>query len=58
MPIAAIITLLLTEAPQAVELLAKLKAAGRTEPTADELAELGVDDVALQAAYNRLFPAA
>lgn len=54
--IAQIITLLLTEAPAAVDLINKLKADGRTEPTEQELAELGVDDQQLQAAVTRLFP--
>ena len=56
MPIASIITLILTEIPAAVGLLNKLQAEGRTEPTAQEIADLGVADADFQAAYQRLFP--
>jgi hypothetical protein len=54
--LASLIPFLLTEVPAAVELLSKLKADGRTTPTADELAALGVADGDLAAAYGRLFP--
>lgn len=56
MGIASIITLILTEVPAAVDLINKLKADNRTVPTADEIAALDVDDAALVAAYQRLFP--
>lgn len=56
--LAAAITLILTEAPNAVELMQKLQSTGRTEASADEIAELEVDDEALKAAHDRLFPAA
>jgi len=56
--IASIISLILTEAPDAVELMQKLQSAGRKEASADEIAELEVDDEALRAAHDRLFPTA
>jgi hypothetical protein len=56
MGIAALITLILTEAPQAVDLIVKLRNAGRTKATEEELADLGTSQDELAAALRRLYP--
>lgn len=57
MGIAAIITLLLTEAPQVIDLINELRASGKTEATDEQIAKLGLSEDALGAAIQRLYPA-
>lgn len=51
-----IIAFCLTEAPQVGALIAQLQAAGRTQPTTDELAALNLSESDFNAAYARCFP--
>jgi hypothetical protein len=56
MGIATIISLILTEAPQVIDLLNQLRADGKTEAAPEQLAALGLSDDALDAAIARAFP--
>lgn len=55
---AQVITLILTEAPQLVGFIQQLQANGQVTTNAQDLAAMGVEDAAFEAAYNRLFPTA
>jgi hypothetical protein len=51
-----ILSLILTEAPKAIDLLFKLRSEGRTQASDEELREAGLADSDFNAAYSRLFP--
>lgn len=54
--ILSLIAFAITEAPQVGQLIANLVNSGRTQPTADEIAQLNLDESQTAALYQRLFP--